>query len=223
LSFLLAALCGVVGFVLGLHTAIRFDLGEPMEHLKRHLAQHRQARAERRQVRKRDEQATMDWPVILPRRRALVFMVAVTAMMLVATLAASLSWGRAQESADQSAEAQERARAASVRAERAVAELGAFVECYAEYQTQFVEIYEPRSNAAADVAEAIEDVFRLLGPVRAPDAEAQFERVRQEYLRLRQEFKREQRENPLPPPPTRVCGSTAQGVRGDLITNGRAS
>lgn len=185
LAFALMALSGCIGFILGTHSDVRLDLGDPVKRLKT------------RQQRRKEAEVVKDWPVILPRRPLTVFLAALTVTFLVVTIGSVAAWVRAAEAQSQAADAQ-------AKSADAYARLTEFVGCYTDYQSQFVEGYSRRVDATAPVSDAIEDAFRLIRADR--DVEDDFNRVMTDYLESRREQREAQRENPIPPIPDAVCG-----------------
>lgn len=190
LAFALIALSGCVGYVLGTHSELRLDLGDPVKQWK-----------ERRARLAREREITRQWPVILPRRPLLAFLALLTVVMVGVSVLASVSTFRANDAEDQ----------AKVAAENAIEttdELSAFTRCYARYQQAFIEGYTQRLAASNEVGQALEDVLAVVLSTDPDEVrQAEFVRVAQDYLNARDAQSRTVMENPVPPTPTKVCGS----------------
>lgn len=77
-----------------------------------------------------------------------------------------------------------------------------YARCSAEWQQQFTVGYLARSDAAAEVSEAMDEVVTA---VAAEDAAA-FNVAVRKYVTLREKQNAERRKNPLPPLPKTLCG-----------------
>lgn len=82
-----------------------------------------------------------------------------------------------------------------------------YAECTAEWQQQFSVAYLARSDAAAEVSEAMDEVLLA---VSAED-QARFDRAVRNYVTLRANQEKERSENPLPPLPETLCGKPTGG------------
>lgn len=74
--------------------------------------------------------------------------------------------------------------------------------CLATYQRDFTDVYTARAAAAGDASRALD---RLVFAVDAGDPD-RFERALDNYVDVRGEQDAERADNPLPEPPTELCG-----------------
>jgi small ligand-binding sensory domain FIST len=77
-----------------------------------------------------------------------------------------------------------------------------YAQCTAQWQQQFSVAYLARSDAAAEVSKAMDDIITAV-------AERDEDKLRvavEHYVTLRETQEKERRENPLPPLPETLCG-----------------
>lgn len=77
-----------------------------------------------------------------------------------------------------------------------------YSRCTAEWQQQFGEAYVARVTASTEVSEAMDDIVQSV----ADDDKAAFDAAVQHYVKVREDQKQKQAENPLPPLPEALCG-----------------
>lgn len=83
------------------------------------------------------------------------------------------------------------------------------VQCFTQWQHEFVESYIPRVDASREVSLATDDIVLSV-------AEGNQERLQEAisaYLQVRAEQKAEQQSNPYPEPPSQICGQDDGGAR----------
>lgn len=86
------------------------------------------------------------------------------------------------------------------------AESAEFTRCTAEWQTDFYNAYQPRSQSVADTLLALDDV---VSSVAKQDRE-EFSKALNKYQRLRRQQIADRKANPLPELPEDACGGARE-------------